>query len=80
MLAAIKGLSSQMAFAVAVWSIMALNFLISFFKLRLGQGTPVHWGYRVLICAVIGVTAPGVAMATIMLVAVLIFGKEWPSV
>ena len=80
MVTAYWGFSPQVDFSPAIFSIMALNFVISFFNLRLGRRAPIHWGYRVLVSAVVAVTAPAVATAIMVFVAALIFALALPGV
>ena len=80
MLLAFWGLSVPAHFSVAVWFIIAINFAVLFFKLRLRAGTSTHWAYRILVSGVLAAIAPGMAATLLLLVAVFIFGMPLPQV
>ncbi len=80
LLLAFSGLSAPAHLSVAMWFTIAANFVILFFKLRLGAGTSPHWAYRILVSGVLAFIAPGVATSAILLVATLIFGMPLPHV
>jgi hypothetical protein len=80
LLLAVWGLSAPAHLQVAMWFIIAINFAILFFKLRLRAGTSAHWAYRILVSGVLASLAPGVATTVLLLVAVLIFGMPLPHV
>jgi hypothetical protein len=70
-------LSASAHFSIAVWTIVALNFTVLFFMLRLEPGTSV--ACRILVSGVLAVIAPGVATALLILVAMFMFGMPMPD-
>jgi len=76
--AAVWAASSREVLTIVVWCIVALNFAVFVFKLRLGAETST--AYRVLVSAVLACISPGAATALMLVVAVLFFGMEVPRV
>ena len=51
-----------------------INFAVLLFKLRLIDKASEHWAYRIVVCAILAIIAPGPGAALMILAAVLRYG------